>query len=138
MKTFQEFKSDFIKLCEKNNSCEYEFKQVLKSKNKSMLLKVIKDNFSWCYENSIMSKESILALWEIQELKEIHIYFENNQEIVIREDSVIILWGSSQNTIKAWGSSQNIIEKIDSNSVLIDLTEKKIHFVNNNYKVILH
>ncbi len=59
-KTFETFKSEFITACKNKGACEPEFKRVLLSNNFTELLQVIKDNYSWCMNNELFSKEDII------------------------------------------------------------------------------
>ena len=62
--TFEQFKKLITDNGKKANACIEQYKRILSSSNFEELLQVIKDNYDWCFNNSIFTKDDIKAIGE--------------------------------------------------------------------------
>ena len=122
MKTFEQFRYDFIDACREAEACQPEFKRLLASTTKESVIQVIKDNIYWCINNKVISAEILLESFSIEELIEFDIYTSGEHTISLSGTDVkhIVTLGSSQATVKTWGSSQATVETWGSSQATVE------------------
>ena len=89
MKTFQEIKEQIITMAKKAGACEGQFKRVLNSENEQDLMRVIKGNISWCYNN--LDLILMLDLFDINLCVEFGIYHKGEIESITNKKGLIFL-----------------------------------------------
>ncbi len=101
MKTFEEFRSDFISKSKNAGACEGEYKRLLQSETKESVIAVIKDNIRWIFNNSVLNSADLLEGFTKEELNSFHIYTSGDNSVVARNNEIlnIITLGSSQATV---------------------------------------
>ena len=120
MKTFEQIKTEILALAKQKGACSGGYIPAEKSTNIDELMKVIKDNFAWCYNNELVT---IAILDEIGEPKvnEFGIYYKGEVERLkdlkglylcgsvkvkyLENSQVLVMWGNSQ-VSEMWGNSQ--------------------------------
>ena len=93
---FQELKSIILESAKKAGACKEEYAKAYKSQSESELLQVVKENFNWCCNNSVLTGDLIDSFKEIfNENKILH-----NESF---KNGFILAYGSA--TVEAYGSA---------------------------------
>lgn len=81
-KTFESFKKFISEKGKQANACTSEYNRVLESKDYADLLQVIKDNYNWCFNNSIFTKEELISLVPNDVLLDNGFYYDYSGELL--------------------------------------------------------
>jgi len=90
---FEIFKQFIAKKGKNANACSGEYKRVLSSSNFDELLQVIKDNYQWCFNNSIFSKDELISFVPNEVLLENGFYYNYSGELL--NDKVAFVYDSN-------------------------------------------
>src|SRR6476620_9416473 len=104
MENFQEIKNKIICSAKESNACKTEFNRALNSKDIQELLKVVKDNFNYCCNNKIITKDLLEEIGkEVCEENDLFLNVSTNKGYLFADSATVEAWGSA--TVEAWGSA---------------------------------
>ena len=104
MENFQEIKNKIICSAKESNACKTEFNRALNSKDIQELLKVVKDNFNYCCNNKIITKDLLEEIGkEVCEENDLFLNVSTNKGYLFADSATVRAWGSA--TVEAWGSA---------------------------------
>jgi len=120
-KNFEDLKNDLISLAEENDACSDAAEQLESAETIECLLKVVKDNISWCCQNIPECADKLVACFGNELLLKYNIYVSGVHNINVTEaNTVIVLCGSSSATVKTWDSSSATVETWGSSSATVE------------------
>ena len=133
MKTFEEIKAEILRLGTLRSACSGEFARAVNSTNIDELMQVVKDNFSWCYNNGIATTEILDAIGEskvnefgiyykgeVERLKDLKgLYFCGAFKVKYLENSQVSeMWGNSQVSVMRGNSQVSVMRENSQVSVM--------------------
>jgi len=112
MENFQEIKNKIICSAKESNACKTEFNRALNSKDIQELLKVVKDNFNYCCNNKIITKDLLEEIGkEVCEENDLFLNVSTNKGYLFADSATVRAWGSAtvrasdSATVEAWDSA---------------------------------
>ena len=105
-KQFENFKAFITEKGKQAKACKEEYTRVLKSENYQELLQVIKDNYNWCFNNSIFTKEELIKLVPNEILLENGFYYDYTG--VIDGDKTVFLYDSTIQNVRGNATIQDV------------------------------
>jgi len=97
---FSDFKKFITKRAEETNACEDEYERVINSNNFVDLLQVIKDNYRWCFNNFLFTKEDVLKYVPQKTLLDNGFYYDYSGELL--NDKIAVVYDSTIQNV--WGN----------------------------------
>jgi len=144
METFKEIKTEILALAKQKNACSGGYNPAELSTNIDELMKVVKDNFSWCYNNEVVTIAILDKIGE-DKVNEFGIYYKgeverlenlkglylcgtvkvknliNSQVSVMRENSQVSVMRENSQVSEMWENSQ--VSEMWENSQVSEMWE---------------
>ncbi len=105
-KTFESFKKFISEKGKQANACTSEYNRVLESKDYADLLQVIKDNYNWCFNNSIFTKEELISLVPNDVLLDNGFYYDYSGELL--NDKTAFVFDSTIQNVRDNATIQDV------------------------------
>ena len=103
--SFEEFKEFIVARCKENSACQPEFMRILSSENFEEILTVLKDNYNWCWNNSLFNAEEIKQI-DNEVLIANGFYYDYNG--VIDSKNTVYIYGGTIQDVRGNATIQNV------------------------------
>ena len=142
---FNEIKAEILKRAKAARACTAEYERAYKSENISELLAVVKDNFWWAVNNSVLTIDLIERFKNEFSANEIYANESVSAGYVIASNATVeasgnaTVWASGNATVRAWGNayctSYTTIEcKIGDNAIYRVRKDNEIFYASESIK----
>ena len=105
-KKFEDFKKFIAERGKQADACASEYKRVLSSNNYGELLQVIKENYNWCYDNNVFTKQDIIDYIPNDVLLENGFYYDYNGCLV--NDKKAFVYDSTIQDVRGNATIQDV------------------------------
>jgi len=150
MKTFEQIKTEILALAKQKGACAEGYNPAEKSTNIDELMKVVKDNFGWCYNNEVVtiaildeigeSKVNEFGIYykgEVERLKDLKgLYFCGAFKVKYLENSQVSeMWGNSQVSVMRENSQVSVMLGNSQVSVMWENSQVSVMWGNSQVSV---
>ncbi len=121
MKDFIEAQKEILELAESVDACSPQVYRAKKAKDIDELIEIVKDNISWCFNNKMLTTQSLVETFGAELLANHFIFIEGIHEVKSDQNPTVKTLGSSQATVETLGSSQATVETWGSKPIIYEV-----------------
>ena len=101
---FEAIKAEILDHAKIAQACTEQYRRAYKSKTLQELCNVIKDNFSWCFNNKVITPDLLMQYREDFAQNDIFINASVQSGFLLCDNATVKAWGNA--TVKAWGNAK--------------------------------